>query len=267
MPRACMALCSNMLPSPLQMRSAPPSPTCPSLSSPLPPCPAPPPCRSTTYEPPSEDLLEALTELVKYVTVADSGNKKQPAQAASAWLPMAQAHTLLPPALAAQRGSGGGGAGPAAAVPAILAGPSRLGAAAQPQAQAFARRLYRFFRRAITLWPEQRSIKPLLRCLLAYLAPWRATSAAPMLLPGAAAAAPGHSHLASHLTAQVSDLVHRVHWADGGKADSSGRQGQRPHGQGLSGNPCLCPALLTTSEHCPACTTPFTYIQFAEACH
>jgi hypothetical protein len=151
--------------------------------------------------------------------VADSG-KKQPAQASAPWLPMAQLHTLLPPALAAQRGGGS-----AAAVPAILAGPSRLGAAAQPAAQAFSRRLYRFFRRALTLWPEQRSIKPLLRCLLAFLAPWRTSGAAPMLLPGTSASAPGHSHLASHLTAQVTDLVHRVHWADGGnKGDGNGRQ-------------------------------------------
>lgn len=164
-----------------------------------------PPCRGTTYEPPSEDLLEALTELVKYATVADSGNKRQPAQASTPWLPATQLHTLLPPALAAQRGACAAG-GPPPAVPAIPAGPARLGAAAHPQAQAFARRLYRFFRRALTRWPEQRSIKPLLRCLLAYLAPWRAAGAAPQLLPGTAPAAPGHSALASHLTAQVSGL-------------------------------------------------------------
>lgn len=172
-------------------------------------------CRSTTYEPPSEDLLEALTELVKFATVADAGSKRQPAQGGAPWLPTAPLHTLLPPALAAQRGGGA-----TAAVPHIAAGPAKLGAAAAPAAQALARRLYRFFRRAFTLWPEQRSIKPLLRCFLAYVAPWRTSSAAPMLLPGAAASAPGHSALASHLTAQMSDLVHRVHWADGGRGDA-----------------------------------------------
>lgn len=183
-----------------------------------------PAARSTTYEPPSEDLLEALTELVKYATVADTGTKRQPAQSSAPWLPAAQLHTLLPPALAAQRGGGTpGAAAAAAAVPVILAGPSKLGAAAAPHAQALSRRLYRFFRRAITLWPEQRSIKPLLRCLLAYIAPWRTSTAAPLLLPGATATAPGHSALASHLTAQVTDLVHRVHWADGGKGDGSSR--------------------------------------------
>lgn len=181
--------------------------------------------RSTTYEPPSEDLLEAVTELVKYATVADSGTKRQPAQGSSPWLPAAQLHTLLPPAMAAQRGgSTAGPAAAAAAVPIIPAGPAKLGAGAQPQAQALARRLYRFFRRALTLWPEQRSIKPLLRCFLAYIAPWRTSSAAPLLLQGAATAAPGHSALASHLTAQVSDLVQRVHWADGGKGDGSSRR-------------------------------------------
>ena len=157
--------------------------------------------------------------------MADSGTKRQPAQGSSPWLPAAQLHTLLPPAMAAQRGgSTAGPAAAAAAVPIIPAGPSKLGAGAQPQAQALARRLYRFFRRALTLWPEQRSIKPLLRCFLAYIAPWRTSSAAPLLLPGAAATAPGHSALASHLTAQVSDLVQRVHWADGGKGDGSSRR-------------------------------------------
>ncbi|KAL4451949.1 hypothetical protein ABPG75_007611 [Micractinium tetrahymenae] len=203
----------------------------------------------TTYEPPSEDLLEALTELVKYATVADSGSKRQPAQASTSWLPATQLHTLLPPALAAQRSGGAAGA-VAPAVPAIPAGPARLGAAAQPQAQAFARRLYRFFRRALTLWPEQRSIKPLLRCLLAYLAPWRAAGAAPLLLPGAAAAAPGHSALASHLTAQVTDLVHRVHWADNSKSDGSGSYGPQWEAHVLSNLPfylTLLPLFLEAS--------------------
>ncbi|KAI3437911.1 hypothetical protein D9Q98_000356 [Chlorella vulgaris] len=180
------------------------------------------PMWSTTYEPPSEDLLEALTELVKYATVADGGGKRQPAQGVSPWLPMAQLHTLLPPAAAAQHGGGGGSsAGPL--VPTILGGPTKLGIAAQPPAQALARRLYRFFRRALALWPEQRSIKPLLRCFLAYVAPWRSSGAAP--LPpapgggGGGGGAHGPSQLASHLTAQVTDLVHRVHWADGAKGE------------------------------------------------
>jgi hypothetical protein len=185
--------------------------------------------RGTTYEPPSEDLLEALGELVRYAVVADGG-KRVPAQAGGPWLPAVPLHTLAPPALAAQRaGSTALGAAAAATPPApapappVLAGPPRLKAAGAPGAQTLARRLYRFFRRAVTLWPEQRSIKPLLRCFLAYLAPRRTSSAAPMLAPGAAAAAPGHSHLASHLTAQVTDLVHRVHWADGGKGDNGSR--------------------------------------------
>lgn len=170
--------------------------------------------------------MEALTELVKYATVADGGGKRQPAQGVSPWLPMAQLHTLLPPAAAAQHGGGGGSsAGPL--VPTILGGPTKLGIAAQPPAQALARRLYRFFRRALALWPEQRSIKPLLRCFLAYVAPWRSSGAAP--LPpapgggGGGGGAHGPSQLASHLTAQVTDLVHRVHWADGAKGEGGSR--------------------------------------------
>jgi hypothetical protein len=53
--------------------------------------------RSTTYEPPSEDLLEALGELVKYVTCADDGSgAPQPAQGAASWLPLAPVFTFLP---------------------------------------------------------------------------------------------------------------------------------------------------------------------------
>ncbi len=38
--------------------------------------------------------------------------------------------------------------------------------------QAFARRLYRFLKRALTLWPQQRAMEPLIALWLAYLAPW-----------------------------------------------------------------------------------------------
>lgn len=40
--------------------------------------------------------------------------------------------------------------------------------------QTFASRLYRFMRRAITKWPEQRSTAPLVSLYLAYIAPWYA---------------------------------------------------------------------------------------------
>lgn len=69
--------------------------------------------------------------------------------------------------------------------------------------------------RAFTMWPDQRSIKPMLRPFLAYLAPWRTQAAAPALSAGSFAAAPGHAPITAHLTAHVSDLVQRVHWADG----------------------------------------------------
>lgn len=38
--------------------------------------------------------------------------------------------------------------------------------------QTFAKRLYRFMRRAISKWPEQRSTAPLVSLYLAYIAPW-----------------------------------------------------------------------------------------------
>ena len=38
--------------------------------------------------------------------------------------------------------------------------------------QSFAKRLYRFMRRAMTRWPEQQPIGPLINLYLAYIAPW-----------------------------------------------------------------------------------------------
>lgn len=67
------------------------------------------------------------------------------------------------------------------------------------------------------MWPDQRSIKPLLRPFLTYLAPWRTPCAAPPLAAGGFAAAPGHSALTAHLSAHVTDLVHRVHWTESSK--------------------------------------------------
>jgi hypothetical protein len=83
------------------------------------------------------------------------------------------------------------------------------------------------------MWPEQRSLKPVLRCFLAYLAPWRPQS----LLPDAAAA-PGAAHhaggaptphaslLGAQLADRVTDLVHRVNWHEpGGRAGEAFNQG------------------------------------------
>ena len=75
------------------------------------------------------------------------------------------------------------------------------------------------------MWPDQRSIKPMLRPFLAYLAPWRTLSAAPALAAGGLAPAPGHSALTSHLSAQVSDLVNRVHWPEAGRPGQDGGAG------------------------------------------
>jgi hypothetical protein len=80
-----------------------------------------------TYDPASEDLLEALTVLARYVAVIEQpGDRAQPvrsAQAGSAtWLPL----TPVQPAAGPQLRAGG---------PAHTA-PARLGAAGGPAAQA-----------------------------------------------------------------------------------------------------------------------------------
>ena len=38
--------------------------------------------------------------------------------------------------------------------------------------QAFARRLFRFLRRSLQLWPEQQPLTPVVHLWLAYIAPW-----------------------------------------------------------------------------------------------
>lgn len=176
------------------------------------------PLWSTTYEPPSEDLLEALGEVIRYATVAStSSGRTQSAQAGASWLPPTP--VLAFPVPGAPRG--GSGAGP---------GPGRLGAAGQPGAQALARQLYRFFHRAFTMWPDQRTMKPLLRAFLAYLAPWQAAAGAagPLAPPGAAAAAPGAAALTSHFTAQMSGLATRVGLVDSQRGDGAGSGGYSP---------------------------------------
>ncbi|KFM26476.1 hypothetical protein F751_2694 [Auxenochlorella protothecoides] len=140
--------------------------------------------------PPSEELLGALGALARHVTVVPDAGGPRPAQQGAAWLPFVP---LLTPAAA-----------PAARTQAVLAGPSRLGPAASPGAQALARRLFRFHRRAASAWPEARSTRALARALGAILAPWRGASGAgdgQGLDVGPPGAGPPHGHhLADYLT-------------------------------------------------------------------
>lgn len=150
----------------------------------------PPPLWAGGYEPPSEELLGALGALARHVTVVPDAGGPRPAQQGAAWLPFVP---LLTPAAA-----------PAARTQAVLAGPSRLGPAASPGAQALARRLFRFHRRAASAWPEARSTRALARALGAILAPWRGASGAgdgQGLDVGPPGAGPPHGHhLADYLT-------------------------------------------------------------------
>jgi hypothetical protein len=183
---------------------------------------------STTYEPPSEDLLEALGEVIRYVTVNDgtvtATKRRLPAQGGSPWLPLSPvSHILLPPgALLTLSGSGIGGCNNSTNVPlssstgaaaSLASPPSRLGAAGQPSAQAFSCRLFRVFYRAFASWPDQRTMKPALRAFIAYVAPWRVSrSSSSSMMPGGGGgmSLQQQQQQGIHLTAQVSDFVHRV---------------------------------------------------------
>lgn len=189
------------------------------------------PLWATSYEPPSEDLLEALGELIRYVTVAPGGSSKNrasmPAQSGGSWLPAT-------PVLSIQTGGASGGSsaqtggthlaggvagsvrgGPSSGggIEVPLMGPPRLGAAAQPGFQALSRQLYRFFHRAFAMWPDQRTIKPLLRAFIAFIAPWQSN------VPIHSGDSASSGALASQL---VSGLVHRVSRADGQPGGGSG---------------------------------------------
>lgn len=190
------------------------------------------PLWGTTYEPPAEDLLEAIREIIKHATVAmkreNRAFKPYPAQAGAPWLPvcpvMATVNSGFPPA-----------------------GPPQLYSSAHVSAQLFGRQLYRMFHRAFTMWPDQRSMKPLLKVFLAYVAPWEATTASthglasriptkngePKVSDAVSHATPATGAIASHLTAQMTELASRVrtgrgtegedHFSTHGSATSSSK--------------------------------------------
>lgn len=155
---------------------------------------------SSTYQPPSEDLLEALGEVVKYAAVIqDQSGKPNPAQGAVSWLLQAP-YKVIAPAVQSAHGASG------------ISAPSKLCAAGQPPAQAFFRQVFRGFYRAFTMWPEQRSMKALLRAYLIYIAPWRSSSSL------GTAQTSGVGPLSVHMT----ELVHRVRHESSGESTSYG---------------------------------------------
>ena len=182
----------------------------------LPPSPVA-PLWATSYEPPSEDLLEAVGEIIRYATMTSTPPPRgkpagtlpiaSPAQAGLPWLPMTPVLNIQTSAAVSAGRSGA----------AVLNGPPRLGAAAKPGTQALSRQLFRFFHRAFAMWPDQRTIKPLLRAFLSFVAPWRGGNASS--LNGSQSSPQGA--LASHLTAHVSELVHRVSRADAARGTAA----------------------------------------------
>lgn len=163
-----------------------------------------------SYDPPVENLLDAIEELTKYVMVYQTSDGNLPAQGATSWL--AASPVLYEPADMMIGGSGGqdgslqtvdgraGGSGSFGAMGTseghrygqgvrygassstskgiVLQGPRSLGASASIGPQAYARQLYRMMHRALSSWPDQRSIKPFLRVFMVVLEPWRVGSVA-----------------------------------------------------------------------------------------
>ncbi|CAK0739108.1 hypothetical protein CVIRNUC_001137 [Coccomyxa viridis] len=114
--------------------------------------------RAVAYEPPSEEVTEALIVLARYVTTSEHpGSKEHPFRPAQVlpWLPMPPAQ----PALTSWSS-------------AASCAPATLGPAGGPPVQAVGKSLYRQLHRALSQWPERRALTPIVRLWCAYMAPW-----------------------------------------------------------------------------------------------
>lgn len=118
----------------------------------------------SSYEPPGENMLTAIEELTKYTMVYQTREMNFPAQSGSSWLPVS-AVLYEPRDISDLKGQ--------SPTKSILQGPRLLGLSASLGPQAYSRQLYRMLRRALSLWPDQRTIKPLLKVITAVLAPWQ----------------------------------------------------------------------------------------------
>ncbi|WIA17648.1 hypothetical protein OEZ85_014453 [Tetradesmus obliquus] len=123
------------------------------------------PLHTYSYQPPAEELVQALSLLVKYVFVGEpphSDAQPIPAQAGTKWLPASPVATLPLPA--------GRLALPHQPSP-IMAAP-----AFSPAVQAVSRKLYRLLRRTFAQWQpsSSASLGPIVKLWLAVLCPWKA---------------------------------------------------------------------------------------------
>ncbi|GAX78724.1 hypothetical protein CEUSTIGMA_g6162.t1 [Chlamydomonas eustigma] len=153
--------------------------------------------RSLSYQPQSDDLVEALIQFARYVTVMDittplggsltASTVLRPAQSesssssSSSWLPLSPVMTMPPTPTSRLTSPLPPGV--------MLAGPS-----SSPAVQVVSRKLYRFLRRSFTLWPlpSSTSLTPTLFLWLSIIAPWTSRAqlnswrppAAPQSKPG-----------------------------------------------------------------------------------
>lgn len=132
--------------------------------------------RVLSFQPPGEEHVEALSQLMQYIHVAveDGGTaavaagqkpprKLKPAQGREPWLVDSPVRTVT------ALGVGGRGPGYGQAAPPLM-----LGASGSPPVQAISRKLYRFLRRTFAQWPLQTStsLMPVINLWLSILTPW-----------------------------------------------------------------------------------------------
>lgn len=182
------------------------------------------------YEAPSEDLVEAVQLLTRYVfSLEDERSADTPLKPAQLsgfhWLPAIPQPPAAPALKQLVRG---------------LPPPPRLGPAANSAAQAYSKRLFRFLFRAMSRWPEQRSLSSVTQLWLAAIAPWWPPGISPgsdsptAWRPASAQGAPAFAQReaaqretadGSDFTRRLSGVIHRVgnsqaaqHRPDQGKA-------------------------------------------------
>lgn len=180
--------------------------------------------RVLSYQPPGEEHIEALAQLVRYIHIAESsgdggagpqGRQAQgrgtqpsvhPAQGREAWLVCTPLRTVTPAVAAGGRGPAGGPSLP----------PAVLGASGSAGVQATSRKLYRFLRRTIKQWPLQSSasLVPIVNLWLNIITPWAAPSSvtAP---PAGYPAASGHGGAAAATGSVGGDGQGRPAWQEG----------------------------------------------------
>lgn len=157
----------------------------------------------SSYDPPPENVLEVVEELTKYIMVYQLKDENVPAQSGASWLPLSPVLCQARDVFNRKTHTSGGHKN-------VLQGPRILGLPGSMGCQAYGRQLYRLFHRAFSSWPDQRTIKPLLRVFLAVLAPWQVGTTSSSTSSSSTKSPYATQEGATGIKGKMSDLAHMV---------------------------------------------------------